>query len=97
MLGGVKGEFNQSSSNSWKVFARIVSMTRTCHPASAMLPPELAPMRVGLDMRVNIEVQHEDTVMHVGLPEANSNVAGVHAVLHIVLLDFVQVLIMWSQ
>lgn len=23
-------------------------MTRTCQPASAMLPPELAPMRVGL-------------------------------------------------
>lgn len=28
---------------------RIVSITRTCQPASAMLPPELAPIRVGLD------------------------------------------------
>lgn len=39
-----------SSSKIWKVFTRIVSITRTCHPASAMLPPELAPIRVGLDI-----------------------------------------------
>jgi hypothetical protein len=32
----------------WNVLFRIVSTTRTCHPASAMLPPEFAPMRVGL-------------------------------------------------
>lgn len=30
----------------------------------------------------------------VDLPEADSNVSGVHAVLHVVLLDFVQVLSM---
>lgn len=43
----------QSSSKIWKVLFRIVSMTRTCQPASAMLPPELAPIKVGLECVVS--------------------------------------------
>ena len=43
---------NQSSSKIWKVLTRMVSMTRTCQPASAMAPAELAPIRVGLSCTI---------------------------------------------
>ena len=40
-------KFAQSSSKIWYVFCKIVSITRTCHPASAILGPVLAPISVG--------------------------------------------------
>lgn len=74
-------------------------MTRTCHPASAMLPPELAPIRVGLLMRISGSVFVGKMVsFFIGcevynyIPEADSQVTRIHAVLCIVFLDLVEVL-----
>ena len=84
----------QSSSKIWKVLTRIVSITRTCHPASAILPPELAPARVGLYMAISIDhPQAQHGCLSADLPKTNGNVSGVHAVLHVVFLDFVEMLI----
>lgn len=74
-------------------------MTRTCHPASAMLPPELAPIRVGLLMGISGSVvcRENDILFHrIGvcnyIPETYCQIACVHAVLCIMFLDLVEVL-----
>jgi hypothetical protein len=64
-------------------------MTRTCQPASAILPPELAPIKVGL---YDASVSYLRRENNEGIPEANGNVSRIHAILRIVLLNLVQVL-----
>lgn len=54
-----------------------------------MLPPELAPIRVGLEV---ISLVMGIVNMGKSVPEADGQVAGVHAVLGIVFLDLVEVL-----
>lgn len=68
------------------------------------LPPGVCDVATGIGTHegwsgyeVNIEVQYGYTGMRVDLPEADGNVPGVHAVLHGMVLYFVQMLIMWSQ
>ena len=63
-------------------------MTRTCQPASAMLPPELAPIKVGLRAISAILSLY----LRKDIPKTNCNVACVHAVLSVMFLDLVQVL-----
>lgn len=62
---------NQSSSNIWYVFCKIVSITRTCQPASAMSGPVLEPMSVGLGncqfVYICKSLSHKD---YGGVPEA---------------------------
>lgn len=63
-------------------------MTRTCQPASAMLPPELAPIKVGLRAISGIL----NLSLCKDIPKTNCDIACVHTVLSIMFLDLVQVL-----
>ena len=66
-------------------------MTRTCHPASAILPPELAPIRVGLALSLSV-FSHLKKGERQALPEADSNVSSIHSILSIVLLNLIEML-----
>lgn len=67
-------------------------MTRTCHPASAILPPELAPKRVGLE-GMDVSFQSKTGARCSGVvPKADGKVSGIHPVLGVMFLDLVEML-----